>query len=71
MMRNMRAYFDLCFEEWDLHKKGLVDGRFWETWQEGMRTAMSKRAFRDAWSAVRLDSVFGRDFEVFIEGLMR
>jgi hypothetical protein len=71
VMRAMRAYFDLCFEEWDLHSKGLVDRRFWDTWKDGIETAMSKAAFRQAWPIVQMDTVFGEDFVAFLEAAMR
>src|SRR5262245_54198538 len=28
-MRQMRAYFDLCFEEWYLNSQGLIDAKIW------------------------------------------
>lgn len=68
-MRAMRSYFDLCFEEWDLNEKKLIDPQFWETWQDGIRTAMSKTAFRQAWSVISSDSEFGERFEAFLDDL--
>lgn len=67
LMRKMRQYFDLCFEEWYLNSKGLLDSNFWSLWSGGMTTALSKPAFVDAWKIVKVSSVFGNDFETFIE----
>jgi hypothetical protein len=68
-MRAIRSYFDLCFEEWDLHQKGLIDPEFWATWEAGMKTAMSKASFKQAWEIVKQDSVFGPRFEAFFDNL--
>jgi hypothetical protein len=65
-MRYMRAYFDLCFEEFWLHEKGFVDGEWWDMWKGGMTTAFSRPAFRDAWEIVRSSSKFGDEFLEFV-----
>lgn len=70
-MRKMRQYFDLCFEEWFLNSKGLLEPSFWELWSGGMTTALSKPAFVDAWKIVKDSSVFGLDFEKFIENKIK
>ena len=49
-MRYMRSYFDLCFEEWDLNDRNLIDNKTWEVWRGGIQTAMKKSAFRQAWT---------------------
>src|SRR5262245_30436392 len=36
VMRYMRAYYDLCFEEWYLHRKGLIEDDFWNVWLGGI-----------------------------------
>ena len=66
-MRKMRQYFDLCFEEWYLNSKRFLEPSFWELWSGGMTTALSKPAFVDAWKIVKDSSVFGADFEKFID----
>jgi superfamily I DNA and/or RNA helicase len=35
-IRYMRAYFDLCYEEFVLHEKKFIDDKFWEIWKGGM-----------------------------------
>jgi hypothetical protein len=67
-MRYMRAYFDLCFEEWDLNRKTLIDANFWSVWKAGMEFAFSKPAFQQAWMIIKLDASFGREFEAFVDG---
>lgn len=66
-MRCMRAYLDLCFEEYTLHKKGFIDSDLWEIWEGGMKTAFSKPAFTQAWSTIRKDTEYGYEFEKFAD----
>lgn len=69
VMRTMRSYFDLCFEEWDLNENCLITKSVWKTWLTGMKTAMSKPAFRQAWDRVKADSDFGDKFTKFLDDL--
>jgi len=66
-MRHMRAYIDLCYEEWYLNRRGLIDPEIWRIWEAGVQTAFSKPAFKQAWEIVKSDSNFGKQFEAFIE----
>jgi hypothetical protein len=70
-MRHMRAYFDLCFEEWDLKNKKLVDQKFWDLWKGGMEFAFSKPSFQQAWKIIETDSRFGPEFEAFVGNAMK
>ena len=65
-MRYMRLYFDLCFEEWLLNEKKLIDEVIWFVWKDGIATALSKSAFIQAWSKIKLDTRYGIDFENFV-----
>ena len=67
LLRNMRQYFDLCFEEWYLDSGKLLDEEFWGLWKGGIITALSKPAFIDSWKIIKLSSCFGNDFEKFID----
>lgn len=69
-MRYMRAYFDLCYEEWYLHTRKLIDKKIWGTWNSGIVTAMSKPAFSQAWAVIKKDTIYGGKFEQFIEGIV-
>jgi len=66
-MRYMRAYIDLCFEEYTLHEKGFIDDDLWSIWEGGMKTAFSKAAFKQAWEAIREDTEYGPAFKAFAE----
>jgi len=66
-MRYMRAYFDLCFEEYTLYKKKFIDDDLWSIWKGGMEVAFSKPAFQQAWEAIQKDTKFGEGFEAFVQ----
>lgn len=69
VMRYMRAYLDLCFEEYTLHKKGFIDKDLWEIWEGGMKTAFSKPAFKQAWATIRQDTEYGEEFKKFADDI--
>jgi hypothetical protein len=70
-MRYMRAYMDLCWEEWHLHNRRLIDSETWGVWKCGMEAAFSKPAFQQAWKKIEADSAFGSDFGRFVAALIR
>ena len=65
-MRYMRAYFDLSFEEWHLNQRKLIDAETWVVWEGGIKTALSKTAFINAWLEIKNDTRYGQEFERFI-----
>ncbi|HEC88730.1 MAG TPA: hypothetical protein ENI52_05390 [Thermoplasmata archaeon] len=67
IMRNMRLYFDLCYEEYMLHKYGKLDKKLWKEWEKGMKSAFGKKAFRDAWYKIKRDTSYPMDFVKFVE----
>lgn len=69
VMRYMRAYYDLCFEEWYLHGKGDIGDDYWDIWRTGMKTAFSKPAFQQAWFIMQSYTNFGSDFRKFVAEL--
>jgi hypothetical protein len=69
-MRYMRAYFDLCYEEFVLHEKKFIDDEFWEIWKDGMKAAFGKPAFKEAWQKISKDTSFGNQFVDFVKRQM-
>lgn len=67
-MRYMRAYYDLCFEEFDLQSKGFIHGKMWDTWKAGMEFAFSKSAFRQAWAKIKQDTKYDEGFNKLVDG---
>lgn len=67
IMRYLRAYFDLTFEEWYLNRKGLIDFETWSLWESGIKTALAKTALRQAWEIISADTNFGSEFKAFVD----
>ena len=65
-LRYMRAYFDLCSEEYFLWRKGNIDNETWREWESGIKFAFSKSAFREAWEILRLDTIYYGEFTDFV-----
>jgi hypothetical protein len=66
IMRYMRAYFDLCSEEYFLKSKGNIDNDTWQEWETGMKFAFSKSAFQQAWEMLQLDTTYYGEFSKFV-----
>jgi hypothetical protein len=67
IMRHMRVYVDLSYEEWYLNKQGMVDREMWDSWQAGVEAMFSKPAFQQAWLIIKQDSKYGTEFALFLE----
>ena len=65
-LRYMRAYFDLCSEEYFLHKKKHIDEEMWGQWESGIKFAFSKTAFKKAWQILRTDTIYDGEFTKFV-----
>lgn len=48
---HMMLYFDLCSEEFYLHKKGLLSDEIWEMWIDGMRLTMKVQSYKTSWKS--------------------
>lgn len=70
-MRYMRAYYDLCSEEFDLKSKGYIDTKMWQSWKDGMEFAFSKEAFQQAWGKIKTDTRYSKSFIRFVECAMK
>ena len=65
-MRYMRAFFDLCSEEFYLSQKSFIDEEIWSNWQSGMEYAFTKPAFKQAWIKIKADTKFYPSFNDWI-----
>lgn len=71
-LRYMRAYFDLCSEEYFLWKDGYIDDKVWEEWKSGIEYAMSKTAFQKAWNDyIKVSTIYYKDFTDFINSILQ
>ena len=62
----MRAYFDLCSEEYFLKRKNNIDEETWKEWEAGMQFAFSKSAFNEAWEMLQPDTIYYGEFTKFV-----
>ena len=62
--RYLRVYFDLCSEEFFLHKKGYVNKEVWIEWEEGMKTAFTQKAIVKYWKERKTSYT---EFNIFVE----
>lgn len=70
VLRYMRAYFDLCSEEFFLKKNGHIGDRTWEEWKAGMEFSFSKTAFKSSWKLLLEDTIYYGEFCRFVENGM-
>ena len=70
-LRYMRAYFDLCSEEYFLWKQGNIDDIIWKEWESGIKYAMSKTAFQKAWKDyINISTIYYSDFTKFVNNIL-
>lgn len=62
----IKAYADLCSEEYYLWQEGYLDDKVWEEWESGIKFTFSKPAFKQAWKIIDPDSKFYTDFYKWI-----
>jgi len=62
----MRAYFNVCSEEYQLGKDKLIDKHIWKLWDDGIKSSMSKPAFQNAWKKVEATNHYNKDFHKYI-----
>ena len=70
LLRWLRAYFDLCSEEYYLNKNKLVDAKAWQLWQSGMTDSLKKPAFIEAWRTVQSNNYFHHEFASYIQNII-
>jgi len=69
LIREMRRYFDLCFDEYMMQKREYITEDVWSVWRGGMRRAMERKPFRDSWTILKKDTAYGDEFDTFMDGL--
>lgn len=71
IMRYLRVYFDLCSEEFFLHRNGYIDDKVWKEWEAGMVFAFNKPAFIQAWDVIKTDTGFYTEFGDFVDAAIK
>ena len=70
-LRYMRAYFDLCSEEYHLYLQKHIHKNTWKEWESGVQFSLSKTAFRSAWEILQLDTIYYSDFSKFVDNTIK
>lgn len=66
-LRYMRAYFDLCSEEFYLNSKKYIDDEVWRVWEGGITFALSKTAFQQSWKVINKDTQYDNNFKKWVK----
>ena len=61
-LKYMRAYFNLCSEEFHLSREDHIDASVWKIWEGGIRQTLTKKAFRDACTIIHNDTMYDEAF---------
>ena len=61
-------YFNLCSEEFYLHRCGYILSDVWNFWEEGMRNCLAASDYKDAWK--RCSDDYNVEFQNYIYRLM-
>ncbi len=66
ILRWIRAYFDLCSEEYHLNKDGFIDNKIWKLWDAGMKDSLRKPAFIEAWKLIQINNYYDSNFAEYV-----
>lgn len=69
LIRDMRCYFDLCFDEYTMYINKFIKKPIWKTWNGGMRHAMQRKPFQEAWEIIKKDTRYENTFDKYIDKL--
>lgn len=67
----LRAYFDLCFEEYYLHAAGFIDEDLWALWRGGMEYAFARPFIGRGWWVLKPCTQYPVAFVEFVEARVR
>lgn len=52
VLRSVRAYFDLCSEEFFLAEKKMIDQNVWNMWKDEILESMTRPIFQQVWKKI-------------------
>jgi hypothetical protein len=67
----VRRYFNLCAEEFYLHRRGRIDRQTWEIWKTGIRDTVRLPGFKGAWDLLRTEYDYFPQFLRFMDHLAK
>ena len=63
----VRAYFDLCSEEFYLHKQHHLSKNVWKEWEAGMVSMFQRPVFKQCWKRINPKSTCYSEFALFVQ----
>lgn len=67
IMPIIRAYFDLCSEEFYLHKQHHLSKNVWKEWEAGMVSMFQLPVFKQCWKRINPKSTCYSEFAHFVQ----
>ena len=64
-----RLYFDLCSEEYYLHKKNYLPQKVWKMWEDGMKLMAKHQSLETTWRDSRC--LYNKQFIQFFEDIIK
>jgi len=66
LLKYMRAYFDLCSEQYYLNKVGHLEEEIWSEWSAGIKYLFGKQIFHQAWQKINQQKGYYPEFSQWI-----
>jgi hypothetical protein len=67
LLRALRAYLNLCSEEFYLHSRRKIDDDTWGIWREGIEETMRLPWLRTTWQTMRQEYSYFEPFCAFVD----
>lgn len=67
LLQALRAYLNLCSEEFYLRSRGRIDADTWEIWQQGIRETTRLPWIRTTWQTMRREYSYFEPFCAFVD----
>lgn len=67
LLRTMRRYFNICWEELHLHRTAKIDDATWKIWDAGIQDSLRSGCFRSSWVLLRSEYDYGGLGHEFVE----
>lgn len=63
----IRAYFDLCSEEFFLYEQHHLNKKVWKEWKEGMVAMFQRPVFKQCWERINQNNTCYDHFVQFVQ----
>lgn len=66
LLQRLRSYFNLCSEEFHLHREGFIDAKVWRVWERNIDLSLARPIIRQAWELIRRQHCYEEAFLDFM-----